>query len=40
MRAALRSSGLRPSCGVMLYLEGNLGVGDCHRKGLEKSSFL
>ena len=40
MRAALRSSGLRPSCGVMLYLEGDLGVGDCHRKGLVKSSFL
>ena len=40
MRAALRSSELSPSCGVMVYLEGDLGVGDCHRKGLEKSSFF
>ena len=23
----------------MLYLEDGFGVGDCHRKGLEKSSF-
>lgn len=40
MRAALRSSGVKPSWGLILYLEGDLGVGVCQRKGLEKSSFF
>lgn len=39
MRELLRSRGVRPSWGVSLYLEGDFGVDDCQRKGLEKSSL-